>query len=368
MPDIDRLTNTTANKGWSRFFRLSLTLIWLLTLSAACSQSPQTRQPPLATADITPRNSSSATATSSATRPAATRTPTVTRTLLPPTLSTEEAGQIEASLTLDAYIQTHLATLEMPTATSTPCPESGCTTPTFTRTPYLSPTPTLTFTPTFPMAYLEITQPGPLSKVVSPIHLRTFVHTPPGGIVRIELIGEDGRLIYRQVYRGNASELAYYDFNMNIDYEIPGTAEAARLQVSVDDSYKRPVAESSVDLVLLTMGDEDINPGTDGVESIVIRQPTGRQTISGGVLHVEGFVRPLNNNPFLAQLYTQEGSLVGERQFTTPNLPLGEYRPFTVDIPYTVSQLRSTRLIISQQGDHIPGVAILTSMLVLLEP
>jgi hypothetical protein len=308
------------------------------------------------------------TSTSSPTPPSPTLEPTSTATPVPPTLTTAEVSQTQLAATLEAFIQTQLQTLGAPTLSPTPCPTSGCTTPTPTRTPRLSPTPSLTATPTFPAAYIQISWPGPLSKVVSPVHLKASTHTGPNGTVQVELLGEDGGIIYRQVFRSTADDLTYYNLGLNIDYEIPGAAEAARLQVSVVDASKRLVAEASCNLVLLSMGDEDINPPDDGVESIVIRQPYIYELIKGGTLHVEGLVRPLNNSPLIAELYTDEGNLVGAHQFSTDELPLGVYRPFEVDIPYTVTQQRSVRLTISQQGDKIPGVILATSVLIWLEP
>ena len=341
-----------------------LTAVLLTACSRASTIAPQTSETllPVITQEIT------ASATRSPTAQNTSSPPSLTPTAAAPTLSTAEKAQVEASLTQDAYINTELVAMEMPTPTETPCPGGVCTTATSTPTPNFSPTPTFTITPTFPPADIQIVEPGPLSKVISPIHLRSFVHAQANATIIIELIGEDGRLIYRRVSRSDPDKPTYLDFNLNISYDIPGTAEAARLQVTVNDPYQRPVAEVSVDVVLLTMGDASLNPPADSTDSIIIRQPDGSQPISGGILHVEGFVRPLNNSPFLAQLYTQGGSMVGERLFNTPDMPLGVYRPFSVDIPYTVSQLRSTRLTISQQGDHIPGVAILTSMIVQLKP
>jgi len=198
--------------------------------------------------------------------------------------------------------------------------------------------------------------------------LNADAYTGPNGIVRVELVGEDGQLMYRQVFRGTSNDVTYFSLSMDIDFQISGVAEAARLQVSVDDAYKRPVVESSVDLVLLSMGEAQINPPDAGLTSIVIRQPTYLQVIKGGTLHIEGLVRPLNDTPLLAELLTQTGGMIGSRQISITNQPIGTYRPFSIDIPYTFSQEANIRLVISQQGDPIPGVAILNSVLIWLEP
>jgi hypothetical protein len=377
-PLLDRLNQPGRRRRLPAFgvacgLRYGLALLTGFALTA-CSQIGNLQRIPTLPPTFAIPTESSPTVTSSAapTRvmalPSPTLEPTSTETPLPPTLTTAQVSQTLSAATLEAFIQTQLATLGGPTLSPTPCPTRGCTTPTATRTPRISLTPSLTATPTFPAAYIHIAWPGPLSKVVSPLRLEASTHTGPNGTVQVELLGEDGRILYRQVYRSTADELTYYNLSLNIDYEIPGVAEAARLQVSVVDASKRLVAEASTNLVLLAMGDEEVNPPDDGVESIVMRQPYFNQLIKGGTLHVEGLVRPMNNSPLTAELYTYEGNLIGARQFSTAEQTLGVYRTFAVDIPYTVSQQRSARLIISQQGDRIPGIIMASSVQVWVEP
>ena len=126
--------------------------------------------------------------------------------------------------------------------------------------------------------------------------------------------------------------------------------------------------ESSVDLILLSLGQSALNPPTDGLSSIVIHQPYYTQVIKGGKLHLEGLVRPLNNTPLYVELLTEQGGVVGSLQLNISNLPLGTYQPFSVDMQYNLAQTMDVRLVISQRGDHITGTAISNSVLIWLEP
>jgi hypothetical protein len=294
--------------------------------------------------------------------------PTLTFTPIPPTLTTAEVSQTEGATTLQAYIDSQLATLNVPTSTPTSCQGNHCMTTTPTRTPYRSPTITPTITPKIPSADIQINAPGPLSRVISPIHLEANAYTTANGTVRVELVGEDGQLIYRQLFRGNSDDTTFFALSLNIDFQIPGVSEAARLQVIVDDAYQRPVGESSVDLILLSLGQSTIYPPTDGLSSIVIRQPYYTQVIKGGKLHIEGLVRPLNNTPIFIELLTEQGGIVGSLQVNVSELPIGTYQPISVDLPYNITQTADIRLVISQRGDHIIGIAMLNSVLIWLEP
>jgi len=78
------------------------------------------------------------------------------------------------------------------TASSTPTE-----TPTYPY--YLTRTPTAT--PGIPEATIRLYYPGPMSKLVSPIQLSASLQPGTSGRVLIELLGEDGRLLYRKLIR-----------------------------------------------------------------------------------------------------------------------------------------------------------------------
>ena len=159
----------------------SYLLMFAGLLLSACSQIPTTPQSSNATATHPVSSTNLQPVASTPLIQNTTNQLTETVTPLPTALASEDTTHLAAWMTLDAYIETQLATQAMPTATSTPCLNDRCSSATNTRTPYITRTPTLTRTPTFPLAYLQIAQPGPLSKVISPIHLAAKIHTLIGG-------------------------------------------------------------------------------------------------------------------------------------------------------------------------------------------
>ena len=120
-----------------------------------------------------------------------------------------------------------------PTRTGTPTRTPTRTRiPTRTRTPSRTPTitltPTITNTPTPPPPRPIHFAPGLLSRVLSPI--KAVINAIPGddGLVRLGLIGEDGRTIYHvdidyNEYRGRS--ITFYP---EIPYQIQSMAETAR--------------------------------------------------------------------------------------------------------------------------------------------
>ena len=248
---------------------------------------------------------------------------------------------------------------QIPTGTPTLC----CATP--TRTP--TRTRTATPTPSMPIAGIQILKPGPASRVTSPIKVSAYLEPGSRGRVTIELLGEDGRLLVRKVM-AYASGVKVHVLT-DLEFEISAAAEAARLQISTEDSAGRQVSLNSVDLVLLSMGDPDINPPGDGLEPVVIRQPLENSLVQGGSLVVTGLARPTGTDPLIAELITADGKRVGTtRLIAIPAADGREHQDFSVEIPYSISASTWVRLTISERAGRIPGTTYLTSLEILLTP
>jgi hypothetical protein len=290
-------------------------------------------------------------------------------------LSVAQAGQATSEPT-SVLLKTATPTMEMVAATtqfaessSTPKPTQIRTaapaTPTLeraTRTP--TPTPTLNI----PEALIQIRQPGPLSKVTSPIKVSGNIQPGSTGRVRIELIGENGRLLVRKLinYR---TDLGRLGLSEEMDYEISAVAEDGRLQISTYDQYGRIEALSSVDLILLSMGEADINPPGPQTEPIVLQEPLPNKLIQGGKVFISGMARLSSDFPLLIELITADGSVVGYRQAEVAVDPAGGYMPFMVEVPYQVSEPTWVRLTVKEMSTgRIEGVIQLTSLEVLLSP
>lgn len=222
--------------------------------------------------------------------------------------------------------------------------------------------------PGIPDAAIQITQPGTASLVTSPFLLRAVTRILPRSTVRIELLGEDGRLLMREVRSYNPERQSNLILGAEISYEIGAVAEAGRLQVSLLDEYNRFVAVSSIDLILLSIGDTLINPQADSLEDIVIQSPSERSLIQGGMLRVSGLARLRTRQPLLIELQSSDGKIVGSRQVNVEAMPGSSYGTFLIDVPYTVSSTTRVRLIVWEPGELIPGITHLSSVEVILSP
>jgi hypothetical protein len=253
----------------------------------------------------------------------------------------------------------------IPEDTLTPGPTSTVT-PTYRY--YRTHTPTAT--PGIPNATILLYNPGPMSKLTSPIQFNASLEPGPGGNVEIVLLGEDSRILYRKVNRYTTHD--WVAISEEVEFTIAAAAETARLQISTDDEFGRVKALASVDILLLSMGDDDLNPGTDLLEPLIVREPVPNTLIMGGKVVVTGLARTSGEQPLLVELIDSKGKVVGYRQAvaTQPADPYANqgYATFKVEVPYSVDDPTWVRLVVSAFEDNLSGPTHLSSVVILLGP
>jgi hypothetical protein len=240
--------------------------------------------------------------------------------------------------------------------------------PTDIPSPTLSPTPQPTFTqttiPGHEPAAIQIFAPGPMSKVVSPINLKMNIIAGESEKVQIDLYGEDGRLLTRNLKRVQKSGKGVPQ-QIKVPFEIRAAAEVARVTVSTLDKAGRIQSLNSVHVLLLSSGSNEINPPGNPSEPVGVVSPLLDEPVSGGVLNVKGDVWPLNLNPVILELVDPANKPIGLRVLALDNL-----NPQLMDttIPYKVSEPTLARLTIRQDDDRMNGLFYVYSQEVLLNP
>ncbi len=273
-----------------------------------------------------------------------------------------------------------------PPATVTPQPPTATPTPSATPrplqtvvqgvqvTPFTVPWPTATPTaPVVPtlgaLAYapVHIFTPGPASRVVTPLHVRFQVQVEGVRVMHIELLGEDGRLLFRQVERFRADARGWRGYDLDIPFEIRAESEWGRLQIYLRDAQNRPIFQQAVPLVLLRQGRADLIPQETWAAPIIIQSPRRGDTVRGGELTVAGYAIPTTGLVEVLVLgddgrvwYTRAASV------STPNAQ--GYGTFQVTIPYQVDETHAIYIIVQAYGDRVPGIMYLNRTWAWLSP
>jgi hypothetical protein len=204
--------------------------------------------------------------------------------------------------------------------------------------------------------------------VTSPLRLRAFLAPGAGGRVQVELLGEDGRLLVRQVLVFSATPGIKITLFEELEFEIAAVAETGRLQVSTADRFGRTTQLESVELILLSIGGEDLNPPGDRLAPVVVETPRSSTLIQGGELVVSGLARPRSTQPLVLELSDEQGKILATRLVEVAGEGAADHRPFTTTLPYSVAEPTRALLTVRERDDRIPGNVHLTSLEVLLGP
>lgn len=285
-----------------------------------------------------------------------------TELILDTTTSTQVVGP-------EAIAQTMPSKTILPVITSTP--DISPTPPFLSQTPTqrLTWTRTPSKTPIPPLASIRITRPGLQSRVLSPFRVEANAIPSPDGLVFLELIGENGQSLYQRSLRYTQTMESVF-IQEEVEFSINGVAEAARLLVyTVDRSY-RLISLASVDLVLLSIGEEQITPPLNLREPIYIIRPYENEAFSRDVVTIRGMISPSSNHPVFVELVASDNSILFSSSFEVGEVTSDRsYYPVDFTIPFSVNSLTPCRLIIYQESDNrIAGIMALSSQMIYLYP
>jgi hypothetical protein len=250
--------------------------------------------------------------------------------------------------------------------TASPVPPTSPPTPA-PSIPLASPTATLA--PPFPVAPVQIFRLGELSKIHSPLPISLSLTSRVGKVVRVELYGEDGRLLARHLRTYNKIPWEVARIGVDLEFGISAAAEAGRLLVSVEDSFGRLIDVNSVNLILISTGQSEYNPPTALWQRLIIEEPVTQALIQGGKLIISGRALPNNpDQPLRVMLVGEDGRILGQRLAGIEFEKQGDYGKYVAEVPYAVTDLTPALLVIFEEGEPVTDITHLSSIPVVLAP
>lgn len=214
-----------------------------------------------------------------------------------------------------------------------------------------------------------IFQPRNNARLISPLKLQLITKPGEDGLVRIELLGHDNRLIFRKL-------MDYHSFKgktMLLEQEIPfeiRADESARLQVVLEDTKGRTTFLNSINLTLLGVrgsesdGDAVVNP------RFRIDQPDFSNEIKGRTLTLQCGIKPVNITPIIVELIAKDGHTLTSR-FVPIAMPNDQtaFTTLKAELPFRVSAPTQVTLRIRQESNTlIKGTVMLWSGKVTISP
>ncbi len=220
-----------------------------------------------------------------------------------------------------------------------------------------------------PVAQMNFSKPGPGSKVASPISVSAYAYPGYDNKVTLELLGEDGGLMFSRVLTLKESDTGWVYFTEEIPFEITTAAESASLMLTSYDGYGRRIAVCTVPLLLMQVGGSEIEVPGFPYLPFYLEKPEIGSSVSGGKLHIDGYAHAFNQNPVIIELINENGVILSTQIIPIHEVAGANYSHFSGDVTYTVSQSTPVRLTIRQTMDHAPYLDLaLASFTLTLRP
>lgn len=223
-------------------------------------------------------------------------------------------------------IQAPIATLEIPTAT--PTLAAG-----FTN-----------------YAQIRFISPGPMSSLTSPFILQANVAAGESDKIQVDLLGEDGRVLYREIKKLTSNPLGIFQ-RFEISYEIRAVSEAGYIRISTEDDHGRMQALNTMPVLLYSVGTAQVNPpGNFIYERIAMDGFEEKTNFYAGEVALKGRIWPYNDQPFVVELISITGKPLGTRILAINGI---DTQSFETVIPYKVTEPTPARLTFRQDNPLI---------------
>lgn len=230
-----------------------------------------------------------------------------------------------------------------PTPSETPFP---------TETP-IPTTPLPTVTATFEPGFTEFAQirfilPGPMSSLISPINLQVLLVSGESEIVRIDLLGEDGRILQRGLERVRRNPSGGVYRNFDLSFEIRAVSEKGYIRISSKDDRGRIQALNTMPVLLYSIGGNQITPvGNMMYERVMYEGLNDGDEVHGGVVNLKGRFWPFNDQPVFLELLLPDGRPISSRVLDFEGI---DTESFETTLPYKVTEPTLVRLSIHQDN------------------
>lgn len=265
-------------------------------------------------------------------------------------------------------------------ATSTPPPVSTATAVPPTATP-VPPTatavpPTATALPPTPAPSGEdrpeeailILEPGPGSRLVSPIHVAGLADPTFEQNLVVRIILDDGTILLTEPTTIQADVGQRGPFALDVAVTVSGERQAF-IQVFATSPRDGSITHlNSVGVTLLASGQATILPVTPYQERIVIEQPVLNAPLSGGMVHVAGWALASFEGTLVVDVLDEAGNVVGSQPLIVQAPDMGQPGPFSADVPYRVAAEGPGTIVVRDPSVVFDGDVHRASVNVILKP
>lgn len=209
-----------------------------------------------------------------------------------------------------------------------------------------------TATPTLAAGFTDYAQirfltPGPMSNLTSPFILNAIIAAGESDRIQVDLLGEDGRVLYRQIQKLVRNPLGIFQ-RFEVAFEIRAVSEAGYIRISTKDDFGRIQALNTMPVLLYSVGATQANPpGNLIYERVAMDGFKEKADYYAGEVALKGRIWPYNDQPVVVELLSKEGKPLSTRILSMNGI---DTQPFETVLPYKVTEPTLARLVFRQEN------------------
>jgi hypothetical protein len=187
-----------------------------------------------------------------------------------------------------------------------------------------------------------------MSSLISPINLQILIVSGESEVVRVELLGENSRSLYRVLERVQRNPNGGNYRSFDLSFEIRAVSERGYIRISSKDDVGRIQALNTMPVLLYSIGSNQINPmGNMIYERVMYEGLKDGDEVQGGVVNVKGRFWPFNTQPVFLELLLPDGRPISSRVLDFKGI---DTESFETTLPYKVTEPTLVRLSIHQDN------------------
>jgi len=219
-----------------------------------------------------------------------------------------------------------------------------------------------------PAEAILILEPGPGSRLTSPLRVAGMADSTFEQHLLLRLVLDDGSLIASGPVIIQSELGTRGPFEGELAFSVAGERNAL-LQVSSQSARDGGITHlASVGVTLASSGPVQVQSAAPHFESLQITAPEPGDTVSGGIVHVEGIGRASFEGNLVIEVYDEQGNLIGSMPVLVDAPDMGLPGPFSADVPYSLAVAGFGRITVVDPLPAFDGLGHIASVEVRLLP
>jgi uncharacterized protein YraI len=207
-----------------------------------------------------------------------------------------------------------------------------------------------------------IRQPGPGSRVTSPVRVSGISDPAQHQTITVRLLLADGTVIAQEPASINAPLGQRGEYQVDLPFTIIGEQQAFVQALIRSTRDGRIIHLNSTGITIAEGGAEEIRTVNLQPARVTIHRPAPNTTISGGVATVTGFGRASFEQNLVVEVHDEQGNVVGSAPVQVQSPELGQPGSFSVTVSYTVATAGPGRIVVRDPSAAFGGDILSTGI------